>query len=76
MDPIRFETDPDRYKHWKLEFDGPFARLKMAVSEDEGLHEGYSLKLNSYDLGVDIELADAIERIRFEHPEVRSVLIS
>ena len=76
MEPIRFETHPDRYKHWKLEFDGEVARLNMLVAEDEGLHEGYKLKLNSYDLGVDIELADAIERIRFEHPEVKVVLIT
>jgi len=76
MDPIRFETHPDRYKHWKLEIDGSIARLNMAVDEDEGLHEGYKLKLNSYDLGVDIELADAVERIRFEHPEVHAVLVT
>ena len=76
MNPIRFDTHPDRYKHWKLEFDGPIARLNLDVDEDEGLHEGYKLKLNSYDLGVDIELADAIERIRFEHPEVRAVLVA
>ncbi len=76
MDPIRFETHPDRYKHWKLDFDGNLATLSMSVDEDAGLHEGYKLKLNSYDLGVDIELADAIERIRFEHPEVHAVLIA
>jgi benzoyl-CoA-dihydrodiol lyase len=76
MEPIRFDTHPDRYKHWKLEFDGTIARLYMMVDEDEGLHEGYKLKLNSYDLGVDIELADAVERIRFEHPEVKAVLIT
>jgi benzoyl-CoA-dihydrodiol lyase len=76
MEPIRFETHPDRYKHWKLEFDGAIARLNMLVAEDEGLHDGYKLKLNSYDLGVDIELADAVERIRFEHPEVKVVLIT
>jgi len=76
MEPIRFDTHPDRYKHWKLEFDGPIARLNMMVDEDGGLHEGYKLKLNSYDLGVDIELADAVERIRFEHPEVKAVLIT
>jgi benzoyl-CoA-dihydrodiol lyase len=76
MDPIRFETHPDRYKHWKLETDGHIARLHMAVAEDEGLREGYKLKLNSYDLGVDIELADAIDRIRFEHPEVHAVLVT
>jgi benzoyl-CoA-dihydrodiol lyase len=76
MDPIRFETHPDRYKHWRLEIDGDVARLNMAVDEDEGLHDGYKLKLNSYDLGVDIELADAVERIRFEHPEVHAVLVT
>jgi benzoyl-CoA-dihydrodiol lyase len=76
MKRIRFETHPDNYKHWKLEFDGPVARLNMQVAEDEGLLEGYKLKLNSYDLGVDIELADAIDRIRFEHPEVKAVLIT
>ena len=76
MNPIRFDTHPDRYKHWKLEFDGQIARLNLDVAEDGGLHEGYKLKLNSYDLGVDIELADAIDRIRFEHPEVRAVLVT
>ncbi len=75
-DRVRFETHPDRYKHWNLEFDGNVARLQMDVAEDEGLNEGYTLKLNSYDLGVDIELADAIERIRFEHPEVQAVLVT
>ena len=54
MNPIRFDTHPDRYKHWKLEFDGPIARLNLDVAEDGGLHEGYKLKLNSYDLGVDV----------------------
>ena len=69
---ISFETHPDRYKHWKLEVDGSVARLTMSVQEDGGLKPGYQLKLNSYDLGVDIELQDAIQRLRFEHPEVRS----
>src|SRR5437016_86274 len=73
---INFQTSPDRYKHWKLSFDGAVARLSMDVAEDETLAEGYKLKLNSYDLGVDIELADAIQRIRFEHPEVRAVVIT
>ncbi len=68
---ITFDTRPDRYKHWKLAFDGPIATLSMDVREDAGLSPDYKLKLNSYDLGVDIELADAIQRIRFEHPEVR-----
>ena len=71
-----FETHPDRYKHWKLSFDGDVARLVMDVQEDGGLVPGYELKLNSYDLGVDIELCDAIQRIRFEHPEVRSVVVT
>lgn len=75
MEPIRFETHPSRYKHWKLEFDGEIARLWMDVREDGGIHPGYQLKLNSYDLGVDIELADALQRIRFGHPEVRALVI-
>src|SRR2546423_374988 len=73
---INFQASPDRYKHWKLSFDGAVARLSMDVAEDETLAEGYKLKLNSYDLGVDIELADAIQRIRFEHPEVRAVVVT
>src|SRR4051812_4462443 len=73
---VSFETAPDRYKHWKLAFDGPVATLSMDVQEDGGLSPDYRLKLNSYDLGVDIELADAIQRIRFEHPEVRAVIIT
>src|SRR5262249_9507648 len=76
MDPVDFQTDPSRYKHWKLSFDGPVATLTMDVTEDGGLRPGYKLKLNSYDLGVDIELHDALQRIRFEHPEVRSVVIA
>jgi benzoyl-CoA-dihydrodiol lyase len=74
--PIVFETSPDRYQHWKLSFDGPVATLTMDVREDAGLRADYRLKLNSYDLGVDIELADAIQRIRFEHPEVHAVVIT
>ena len=74
--PVAFETAPDRYRHWKLAFDGPVATLSMDVQEDAGLSADYRLKLNSYDLGVDIELADAIQRIRFEHPEVRTVVIT
>jgi benzoyl-CoA-dihydrodiol lyase len=70
--PVSFETRPDLYKHWRLQFDGPIATLAMDVQEDAGLSDAYRLKLNSYDLGVDIELADAIQRIRFEHPEVRA----
>src|SRR5438105_13853810 len=73
---INFQTSPDQYKHWKLSIDGAVARLSMDVAEDETLAEGYKLKLNSYDLGVDIELADAIQRIRFEHPEVRVVVVT
>jgi benzoyl-CoA-dihydrodiol lyase len=73
---INFQTSPDQYKHWKLSFDGAAAKLSMDVQEDETLADGYKLKLNSYDLGVDIELADAIQRIRFEHPEVRAVVVT
>jgi benzoyl-CoA-dihydrodiol lyase len=72
---IEFETDPSRYRHWKLKVDGDVATLLMDVDEKGALFEGYELKLNSYDLGVDIELADAIERIRFEHPQVRVILL-
>src|SRR5436190_5977062 len=74
--PVTFETRPDLYKHWRLEFNGPIATLSMDVQEDAGLSPDYRLKLNSYDLGVDIELADAIQRIRFEHPETRVVVIT
>jgi len=73
---ITFDTTPAAYQHWKLSFDGPVATLAMDVKEDGGLDPGYKLKLNSYDLGVDIELADAIQRIRFEHPEVHAVVIT
>jgi benzoyl-CoA-dihydrodiol lyase len=73
---VDFQTDPSRYQHWRLGFDGPVAMLTMDVAEDGGIRPGYKLKLNSYDLGVDIELHDALQRIRFEHPEVRSVVIS
>jgi benzoyl-CoA-dihydrodiol lyase len=73
---ISFETDPSRYNHWKLGFDGPLATLTLDVAEDKGLVPGYKLKLNSYDLGVDIELADALNRIRFEHPEVKAVVLT
>ena len=72
---IDFRTDPTRYRHWKLSFDGPVATLTMDVDPTGGLLEGYELKLNSYDLGVDIELADAVQRLRFEHPEVRTVVL-
>ncbi|HEX5884227.1 MAG TPA: 2,3-epoxybenzoyl-CoA dihydrolase [Pyrinomonadaceae bacterium] len=73
---IVFQTSPDKYKHWKLEIAGAVATLSMDVQEDETLADGYKLKLNSYDLGVDIELADAVQRLRFEHPEVRVVVIT
>jgi benzoyl-CoA-dihydrodiol lyase len=74
--PLTFETEPRRYKHWRLDIDGATARLVWDVKEGEPLRPGYALKLNSYDLGVDIELADAIERLRFEHPEVRVVVLT
>jgi len=74
--PVDFDTAPDRYRHWRLTVDGPVATLGMDVAEDAGLRPGYRLKLNSYDLGVDIELADAVQRIRFEHPEVHAVVIT
>lgn len=73
---VDYQTDPSRYKHWKLSFDGAIATLAMDVDEDGGLRPGYKLKLNSYDLGVDIELHDALNRIRFEHPEVRTVIVT
>jgi benzoyl-CoA-dihydrodiol lyase len=73
---ITYDTHPDRYLHWKLSFDGEVATLSMDVDEDKGLKPGYKLKLNSYDLGVDIELADALNRIRFEHPEVKCLVIT
>ncbi len=73
---INFQTSPDQYKHWKLSFAGAVATLSMDVQEDVTLAEGYKLKLNSYDLGVDIELADAIQRLRFEHPEVKVVVVT
>lgn len=72
---IDFQTDPGQYHHWRIELDGDVAYLIMDVNEDAGLFEGYQLKLNSYDLGVDIELADAVQRLRFEHPEVRAVVL-
>ena len=73
---ITYDTHPDRYLHWQLSFDGPVATLAMDVNEEKGLQPGYRLKLNSYDLGVDIELYDALQRIRFEHPEVRCAVIT
>lgn len=76
LETVDFQTNPSRYKHWRLSFEGPVATLTMDVAEDGGLRPGYKLKLNSYDLGVDIELHDALQRIRFEHPEIRSVIIT
>ncbi|MGC1416836.1 MAG: 2,3-epoxybenzoyl-CoA dihydrolase [Candidatus Acidiferrum sp.] len=76
MEPTDYRTEPSQYKHWRLTFDGPVATLTMDVAEDGGIRPGYKLKLNSYDLGVDIELHDALQRIRFEHPEIRSVIIT
>ncbi|HYL33753.1 MAG TPA: 2,3-epoxybenzoyl-CoA dihydrolase [Stellaceae bacterium] len=73
---ITFDTAPERYRHWKLMIDGPIATLALDVAEDGGLVPGYKLKLNSYDLGVDIELADALNRIRFEHPAVKTVVLT
>ena len=73
---VDFQTDPSRYQHWQLKFDGRVASLIMDTKEDGGIRPGYKLKLNSYDLGVDIELHDALQRIRFEHPEVRAVVIT
>jgi len=73
---VDYETHPDRYRHWRLNVEGPVATLVLAVDEDGGLRDGYKLKLNSYDLGVDIELHDAVQRIRFEHPGVRTVIIT
>src|SRR5271167_3491008 len=72
---IDFQTDPSRYRHWKLNAEGDVATLTMDVDENGGLFEGYQLKLNSYDLGVDIELADAVQRLRFERPAVKVVLV-
>jgi len=76
MQPIRFATDPSGYRHWRLEVRGEVATLALDVAEDGGLAPGYALKLNSYDLGVDIELADAIQRVRFSHPTVRALVIT
>src|SRR4026209_743536 len=73
---INFQTSPDKYKHWTLSIDADVARLSLAAQQDETLADGYKLKLNSDDLGVDIELADAVQRIRFEHPEVRAVVVT
>ena len=73
---IDFLTSPDHYKHWKISFNGRVASLALNIKEDAVISEGYELKLNSYDVGVDIELNDAIQRLRFEHPEVGAVIIT
>src|SRR5881227_1142261 len=72
---VTFDRHPSTYRHWRLEIEPPLARLTMAVDPEGGLNDGYQLKLNSYDLGVDIELNDAVQRLRFEHPEVRVVVL-
>jgi benzoyl-CoA-dihydrodiol lyase len=72
---IDFATEPSRYRHWRLVTGGPVAELVLDVDESAGLFEGYELKLNSYDLGVDIELHDAMQRLRFEHPEAKAVIL-
>src|SRR5690349_23862212 len=73
---VDFRTEPARYRHWKLSFAGPIATLAMDVDEHGGIAPGYELKLNSYDLGVDIELYDAIQRLRLSHPQVRAVVLT
>ena len=73
---VDYQTEPARYKHWSLKTEGPVATLALDIDENAGLRPGYKLKLNSYDLGVDIELHDALNRIRFEHPEVRTVVVT
>ena len=73
---VSFGTEPGRYRHWRLSVDGPVATLTLDVAEDGGLADGYELKMNSYDLGVDIELYDAVQRLRFEHPGVRAVVLT
>src|SRR5689334_19989392 len=73
---VDFDRHPDSYRHWTLRVDGPVAWLEMDVDEDGGIVPGYELKMNSYDLGVDIELHDAVQRIRFEHPEVKAVVVT
>ena len=74
--PVSFETHPSRYRHWRLDFAGRVATLTMDINEESAIRPGYRLKLNSYDLGVDIELYDALQRIRFEHPEVATVVLT
>ena len=72
---LDFATAPENYRHWRLRVEAPFAYLDLDVDEQGGWFDGYELKLNSYDIGVDIELADAVQRLRFEHPNVRAVLL-
>ena len=74
--PVDYQTDPSKYKHWRISYDAPVATLTMDVNEEGGLRPGYKLKLNSYDLGVDIELHDILQRVRFEHPEIRTVVLT
>jgi benzoyl-CoA-dihydrodiol lyase len=74
--PVDYQTDPSQYKHWRIAYDAPVATLTMDVNEEGGLRPGYKLKLNSYDLGVDIELHDILQRLRFEHPEIRTVVLT
>ena len=73
---VDYQTHPSRYQHWSMTLDGEVATLQLNINEDGGIRPGYKLKLNSYDLGVDIELYDALNRIRFEHPEVKSVVVT
>ena len=73
---VDYRTDPSQYRHWKLSFEGDVATLAVDINEDAGIRPGYKLKLNSYVLGVDIELHDALNRVRFEHPEVRTVVVT
>src|SRR3989440_8832983 len=73
---VDYRTDPSNYRHWKLSFEGDVAKLALDIAEDGGIRPGYKLKLNSYDLGVDIELHDALNRIRFEHPQARTVIVT
>ena len=75
-DFVTFDTHPDRYHHWKLSVDGNIATLALDINEERGIRPGYRLKLNPYDLGVDIELHDALQRIRFEHPQVATVVVT
>ena len=76
LDQFSFETHPSRYRHLKLDIDGPVATITFDIQEKQGLRDGYALKLNSYDLSVDIELADSVQRLRFEHPEVSCVVVT